>query len=194
MQGNNMKEKNVENYLRQHLSGDPPREAFVQQALRDSTAALLRVHRRRSALRRAEFAAAAVLIVAIGFLGGRLSMPHALPSSVDVTPQAAAEPDGITVPSDLVAWLDAARLFRQLGMEDRMADAVESAGRLLPSDAVAASSVMEQNFTRTGDDVFENQNKHSILAEILRPHESVESISGIMAQSFGGYYYESKMD
>jgi hypothetical protein len=79
-------------------------------------------------------------------------------------------------------------------MEERMADAVESAGRLLPSDAVAASSVMGQSFTRTGDDVFENQNKHSILAEILRPHESVENVREIMAQSFGGYYYESKMD
>jgi anti-sigma factor RsiW len=138
--------------------------------------------------------AAAVLIAGIAFLGGRLSAPRKLPRSMDVAPRAVAETDGVNVPSDLVAWLDAARLFRQLGMEDRMADAVESAGRLLPSDAVAASSVMGQNFTRTGDDVFENQNKHSILAEILRPHESVESISGIMAQSFGGYYYESKMD
>ena len=139
-------------------------------------------------------AAAAVLIAGIAFLGGRLSVPRMLPRNVDITPRATAEPDGVTVPTDLVAWLDAARLFRQLGMEDRMADAVESAGRLLPSEAVAASSVMGQSFTRTSDDVFENQNKHSILSEILRPHESVEHVSGIMAQSFGGYYYESKMD
>jgi hypothetical protein len=140
--------------------------------------------------------AAAILIAGIAFLGGRLSVPRKLPRSVDVAPQAVAEAetDSVNVPSDLVAWLDAARLFRQLGMEERMADAVESAGRLLPSDAVAASSVMGQSFTRTGDDVFENQNKHSILAEILRPHESDESVSGIMAQSFGGYYYGSKMD
>jgi hypothetical protein len=139
-------------------------------------------------------AAAAVLIAGIAFLGGRLSAPRMLPMSVDIAPQATTEPDGVTVPSDLVAWLDAARLFRQLGMEDRMAQAVESAGRLLPSDTVAASSVMAQSNTGTGDGVFENQNKHSILAEILRPHESVESVGGIMAQSFGGYYYESKMD
>ena len=138
--------------------------------------------------------AAAVLIAGIAFLGGRLSAPRMLPMSVDIAPRASAEPDGITVPSDLVAWLDAARLFRQLGMEDRMADAVESAGRLLPSNAVAASGVMGQNVPPTGDDVFEDQNKRSILAEILRPHESVESVSGIMAQSFGDYDYESKVD
>jgi hypothetical protein len=46
----------------------------------------------------------------------------------------------------------------------------------------------------TDDEVFENQNKYSILAEILGPHESVGSISGIMAQSFGDYYYENEMD
>ena len=194
MQGDNMKEKDVEKHLRQHLSGSPPREAFKQQALRDSTAALVRVQRRRSAWRRAELAAAAALIAGIAFLGGRLSKPRTLPGSVEVTLQATAEPDGVTVPSDLIAWLDAARLFRQLGMEDRMARAVEHAGKLLPYDAVAANSVMGQSFTRTGDDVFENQNKHSILTDILDPHESVESISGIIAQSFGGHYYESKMD
>ena len=152
-----------------------------------SAAAPFFIWRRSSAWRRAELAAAAVLIAGVAFLGGRLSVPRKLPRSMDVAPQAVAETDGVNVPSDLVAWLDAACLFRQLGMEDRMADAVESAGRLLPSDAVVASSVMGQSFTRTGDDIFENQNEQSILAEILRPHESVESISGIIAQSSGGY-------
>ncbi|MFH1718733.1 MAG: hypothetical protein ABIF19_15365 [Planctomycetota bacterium] len=189
-----MKDRDTDTHLRQHLSGEPPREEFKQQALRDSTAEFVRVRRRRSALRRAELAAAAVLIAGIAFLGGRLSAPHTLPKSVNVAPQAAAEPDGVTVPSDVVAWLDAANLFRQLGMEDRMARAVEHAGKLLSNDAVAASSVMEQAFTVNDDEVFEDQNKHLILSDILRPHGSVEGISGIMAQSFGGYNYESKMD
>ena len=159
-----------------------------------SAAAPFLIWRRSSTRRRAEQVAVAVLIAGIAFIGGRLSVPRTLPRNVDIAPVAAAETDGVNVPSDLVAWLDAARLFRQLGMEERMADAVESAGRLLPSDAVAASSVMGQSNTGTGDDVFENQNKHSILTEILRPHESVENVREIMAQSFGGYYYESKMD
>ena len=189
-----MEEKDVEKYLGQHLSGEPPREAFKQQTLRDSTAALVRVQRRRSAWRRAELAAAAVLIAGIAFLGGRLSKPRTLPRNVDVALQVTAEPDGVTVPSDLVAWLDAAYLFKRLGMEDRMARAVERAGKLLPYDAVAASSVTGQTFTATGHEVIKGQSKNLILANILYPHESVESISGIIAQSFGGYYYESKMD
>lgn len=195
MQGDSMKDKDVDKYLRQHLSGSPPREALKQQALRDSTAALVRVRRRRSAWRRAELTVAAVLIAGIAFIGGRLSVPHKLPRSVDVAPRAVAETDGVNVPSDLVAWLDAARLFKRLGMEERMARAVEHAGKLLPYDAVTTINMTGQALAANGgDEVFENQNKHSILSDILGPHESVESISGIIAQSFGGNYYESKMD
>lgn len=194
MQGDSMKEKDVEKYLSQHLSGSPPREALKQQALRDSTAALVRVRRRRTARRRAECAVAAVLIAGIAFIGGRLSVPRKLPRSVDVAPQAVAKTDGINVPNDLVAWLDAARLFKRLGMEERMGRAFEYASELTPYDAVATISTTGQASAFTGDEVLENQNKRFNLAEILRPHESVGSISGIIAQSFGGYYYENEMD
>ena len=189
-----MKDRDIDTLLSQHLSGDQPREAFKQETLGDLTAEFVRVRRRCSAWRRAELAAAAILIAGVAFLGGRRSAPSTLPGSTDVAPQAATDPDGVTVPSDLVAWLDAARLFRRLGMEDRMARAVDHAGKLLPYEAMAANSAMGQTLAAAGDGVFENQNKHSILADILRPHESVESVGGIMAQSFGGYNYESKTD
>ncbi|UCE46985.1 MAG: hypothetical protein JSW47_15410, partial [Phycisphaerales bacterium] len=191
-----MKDKDVDKYLSQHLSGSPPRESFKQQTLGDSTAALVRAYRRRSARRRAELAAAAVLIAGIAFLGGRLSKPRTLPRNVDAALQVTGEPDGVNVPSDLVAWLDAARLFKQLGMEDRMARAVERAGKMLPYDAVAASSVTGQAFTANddGEEVFEDQDKYPILADILYPHESVVSISGIKTQSFGGDNYASRKD
>jgi hypothetical protein len=138
--------------------------------------------------------AAAVVIAGIAFIGGRLSVPRTLPRSVDVAPRAVAETDGVNVPSDLVAWLDVARLFKRLGMEERMARAFEHASELTPYDTVASISTTGQVLTFTDDEVFENQNKHSILTEILGPHESVESISGIIAQSFGGHYHASKMD
>ena len=194
MQGDNMKDKDVDKYLRQHLSGDAPREAFKQQTLRDSTAALVRARRRRSAWRRAELVAAAVLIAGVAFLGGRLSAPRTLSRNVDVAPRAAAEPDGVTVPSELVAWLDAARLFRQLGMEDRMSRAVERASRLLPYDSVAGSSATGQASVATGEGVVKYQSKQFIPTGTLRAHESVESAGGLIAQSFGGYNYASKMD
>ncbi len=150
-----MKDRDIDTLLSQHLSGDQPREAFKQETLGDLTAEFVRV-RRRSAWRRAELAAAAILIAGLAFLGGRLSVPPSLPRSTDVAPLAAAESDGVTVPSDLVAWLDAASLFRRLGMEERMARAVERAGRLMPYDAVATSSVTGQALASTGDEVLDN--------------------------------------
>jgi hypothetical protein len=205
MQGDSMKDKDVDKLLSEHLSGSAPREALKQQALRDSTTALIQVQRRRLAWRRAELTAAAVLIAGIAFLGGRLSVPRTLPRNLsipftlprnmDIEPRAVAETNSVNVPSDLVAWLDAARLFKRFGMEERMVRAFEHAGKLVPYDALAASSATGQAlFTNGGDDVFENQNKFTILNEIIYPHEPVESMSGIIAQSFGGYYNESKMD
>jgi hypothetical protein len=190
-----MKDNDVDKYLSEYFSGSAPREAFKQQAFRDSTTALLQVQRRRLAWRRAALAAAAALIAGIAFIGGRLSMPRPLPGSMDIEPRVAVEPDGVTVPSDLVVWLDAARLFKRFGMEERMVRAYEHASELTPYKAVASINTTGRTLvTDGGDEIFKNQNKHSILAEILDPHESVESICGIIAQSFGGNYYESEMD
>jgi len=189
-----MEDRDVDTHLRQHLLGKLPREAFKQQMLRDSTAELVHVRRRHSAWRRAELATAAILIAGVAFLSGRLSAPQRLPRSVDVAPRAAAELDGVTVPSDLIAWLDAARLFRQLAMEDRMARAVERAASLLPVDTVAASSVTGQTFAASGDGVAEDQSKHISRAGRPLPQEWVESVNGIMAQSFGGYSHARQMD
>jgi hypothetical protein len=174
-----MKDGDIDTRLRQYLSGDQPREAFKQETLRDSTAEFVRVQRRRSALRRAELSAAAVLIAGIAFLGGRLSAPPTSPRSVDVAPQAVAESDSVAVPSDLVAWLDAARLFKQLGMQDRMARAVERAGELLPSDTVITSDQTEQVFAADGS--VDNQEPITVQG----PHISAKRSNQILAQVFG---------
>ena len=197
MQGDSMKEKDVDKYLSKHLSGSAPRKALKQEVLRDSTAVFVKVRRRHSIRRRAECAVAAVLIAGIAFIGGRLSAPRTLPGNVDIAPQAAAETetDSVTVPSELVVWLDAARLFKRLGMEDRMIRAFEHASKLTPYDTVASISMTGHAFSNNGnDEVFENQNNHSILAEIFGRQNSLENINGIMAQSFGDYHYENEMD
>jgi hypothetical protein len=166
----------------QHFSGDPPREAFKQQVLRDSTAEFVRVCRRRSTWRRAAISAAAILIAGVAFLGGQLSVKLTLPTRVDVVTRVGAEPDGVNVPGELVAWLEAALLFRQLGMEDRMARAVERAGRLLTVDTkVIADGQAEQVFVAA----IEDQKKLMELMDMLGPQPSAESINHILAQSFG---------
>ena len=129
-------------------------------------------------------------------IGGRLSVPRKLPMSVDIARPLTTEPGGITVPNDLVVWLDAARLFKRLGMEERMVRAFDNAGELLPYDAVDEINMTGQafSFDSNSEEIFKDQNKHSILAEILSPQESIGSISEIIAQSFGDYYYENEMD
>ena len=177
-----MKDRDADTHLMQHLSGEPPREAFKQQTLRDSTAEFIRVRRRRSALRRAELAAAAVLITGVAFLGGRLSMPRTLPASMGDPPPMAAKPDSVNVPNELVAWLDAARLFRQLGMKDRMARAVDRAGKLLPVDTSIAGDQTLRVFAAGS---IENQTERVEPMGISGPNPSAESINQILAQFLG---------
>ena len=171
-----MKDRDADTHLMQHLSGEPPRETFRQQVLRDSTNEFIRVWQRRSAWRRAKLATAAVLIIGVAFLGGRLSIPRTLSESVD------AMPDGVNVPSELVAWLEAARLFRQLGMEDRMARAVERAGRLLPANTFLADDGTLRVFAAGSVD---NQKEHPEPMGILGPNPSADNPDQILAQSFG---------
>ncbi len=177
-----MKDIDADTNLKRHLSGEPPREAFKQQVLNESTAEFIRVWRRRSAWRRAKIAAAAVLIAGIAFFGGRLSMQPKLPTTVDFTTRVETKTDGVYVPGELVAWLEAARLFRQLGMEDRMARAVERAGRLLPPDSFIAGG---QTLPVFAAESIENQTERVELMGISGPNPSVESINHILAQSFG---------
>ena len=168
--------------LGQHLSGDPPEEAYKQQVLRDSTAAFIQMRRMRSAWRMVKLAAAAVLVAGVAFLGGRLSMPGTPVGNAVETPQPIVKSDGVTVPTELVAWLESARLFRQLGMEDRMARAVERAGRLLPADTFIADGQALRVFAAESID---NQTDRLELMSIPGPHSSAESINQILAKSFG---------
>ncbi len=185
-----MKDSDTDTHLKQHLSGEPPREAFREKTLRNSTDEFVRIRRRRSALRRMELAAAVILISCTAFLAGRLSAPHTLPKGVDDAPLAAAvpetpriEPEGVTVPTDLIAWLQAANLFRQLGMEDRMARAIDRAGKLVPAEKVSAGGETGQVFASGG--AVENQKEYIQPAAMAGPKSSTESGNRILAQIFG---------
>lgn len=176
-----MKDRDTDINLKRHLSGEPPREAFKQQVLRESTAEFIRVSRRRTAWRRAKIVAAAVVIAGVAFFGGRLSVTPASSKDVDVTEHADTD-DGVYVPTELVAWLETARLFMRLGMEDRMARAVERAGRLLPAGTFIADGQVRQVFAAES---VENEKKLMELMDMQGPQPSAESINHILAQYFG---------
>lgn len=127
-----MNDRDVDKLLVQALSGGSPEQVFRRRVLSDSMAALSVERARRFRLRAASLSAAAVLIAAVSFLSGRISAPPAGREPTVATAPDADEAQTVSVPSDLVAWLEAARFFKQLGMEQRVALAYERAGQLVP--------------------------------------------------------------
>ncbi len=124
-----------------------------------------------------------IMLIAMGaFVCGNFRGLH-LGATGKVPVPAAVENEQMTsVPRELVAWLEAARLFRQLGMDDRMARAVERAGRLLPVDTFIADGQAGQVFAAGSID---NQTDRLELMGMSGPHSSAESVNQILAQSFG---------
>ena len=208
-----MKSEDWDKLLERGLSGGPPRPGFREEVLANSVAAFVRGWRRRARWRAVPLSAAAVLIAAVSFLLGRHSLPEPGAEKTPVVTPIAAGGQGVTVPNDLVAWLDAARLFRQLGMPDRMGRAVDRASRLLPYDTAtgavacgtAALGCEMEGITpgsggatwtsdvpsRTADPRFTILSALALPATPLRPssleprRSSVENVSQIMAQSLG---------
>jgi hypothetical protein len=134
-----MNNADMDKLLEQGLSGEPPREEFRERVLRDSLVTFARARRTRVRRRAALLAAAAVVIAGASFVLGRYSWPQESLVAPPVSRPAAADSQGVTVPSELVQWVEAARLFRQLGMEDRMARAVDHASKLVPYDTATGA-------------------------------------------------------
>ena len=127
-------------------------------------------------------AVAAVLTIGVAFVAGRVTAPVRVNRTEIIARRQGGKLDGVTVPDELVAWLEAARLFRHLGMEDRMARAVERAGRLLPEDTFIADDQTVGVFAAHST---ESQTQNAEPMDISGPNPSAESISQILAQSFG---------
>jgi hypothetical protein len=177
-----MDSHNADKLLEQGLSGDPPGQAFRARVLLDSTAALARRRRIVAGWRTALLSAAAVVVASVSFLLGRGSVGPLLPPPV-TGPVAANEGGAVVVSAELVAWLQAAQTFRQLGMQDRMARAVERAGRLLPADVIIADNGAGEVFVAAGS--VESQKKLAEPMDGSGPRPSAEGINPILAQSLG---------
>lgn len=172
-----MDNRDWDRLLERNLSGDPPGRVFRTRVVLESTTAL--IHRRQIAARWrvAARAAAAVLIAAVSFLAGRFSYTQAETGAAVLPAPVASENKTAAVQAELVAWMDAARFFRQLGMEDRMMRAYERAGELLPRDVTAADGGMERMWAATGD-----EQEPGGVVEAPDSRGSVEVVKRMMAQ------------
>lgn len=175
-----MNNQDIDHLLEEGLSGDPPLEPFRSRVLRDSTEAFVRARRGRTWRRFTALSAAAVFIAALSFLLGRYSWPP--PAG---TPIVADAGDTVAVSKDLVAWLQAAQLFGQLRMNDRMVRAVERASRLLPVDTAIMDAQFAPTLAATRTVPLEYREEPEETLGIPGPSPSIQVSHQILAQSFG---------
>ena len=183
-----MNNQDIDRLLEESLSGDPPRQVFRAQVLLDSTEAFVHARRSRARWRLVAFNVAAVFIGGVSFLLGHYSAPQPAPN-----PVTADVSETVAVPKELIACVSAARLFKQLHMEDRMNRALDCAGRLLPREAIATSSAAGPVFAAGGEG-FESQSRYVGSGPKPGSSQSTENANRILAGYLGGHYHESGMD
>lgn len=166
-----MNDQDTNRLIEDALSANAASNAFKEHVLRESTAAFSRgrvLHRR---MRTAGFTSLVLLLAATAFFCGRLSVPRELGGRQIVMQNVDEQDNSVRVSRDLVAWLDAARFFTQLGMEERAALSYRQASELIPYDVPAHQQAS-----------FESQ---SMLAGIS-PEREDGILNKIIAQNFGG--------
>jgi len=183
-----MNNQDIDRLLEHSLSGEPAGQVFRARVLMDSMEAFVRARRTRARWHFTALSAAAVFLAGVSFLLGRCSLPQ--PAMPPVGPYAT---DTVAVPKDLVACLSAARLFKQLHMEDRMNRALDCAGRLLPREAIATGGAAGPVFAAGGEG-FESQSMYVGPSPKPGSSPSAENANRILAGYFGGYYHESGVD
>jgi hypothetical protein len=179
-----MNHEDFDRLLEQGLTGDPPRPEFREQVLRSSLAMLARRRRNRVIWRTTALSAAAVVIAGVSFLLGRTSLTRPEPSTAAIPTRVAAEGQTVAIPSEVVAWLEAARLFGQLGMDERMGRAIDHAHKLLSYDIAIAGDATAP-VVAVGGGAAESQAHRLGSGRRVDLHEPVENVNRIMAQSLG---------
>jgi len=166
-----MKNQDMEHLIEDALSECSATDAFKENLLRSSTTTLVRgriLHRR---LRTAGFALLIMLVTGAVFLCGRLSVPGKALNKQALVHDVDEQVEGVMVSRELVVWLDAARFFTQLGMQERAALSYRQASELIPYDVPARRQA--------------GLELQSMLAGIS-PDCDNEIFGKIIAQNFGG--------
>jgi hypothetical protein len=179
-----MNDAEVDELLEGALAGPGPHEVLRKQMLRELLASLARRRQKRTQWRMGGLAAAAGVIAAVSFLLGRCSAPSRETGAPPVATRAAGADQTVVVPSEVVAWLEAARFFKQLGMEERVAHAYERASALLPQEAAIAGGATGPVFAADSQ-AMERGRKRAGPVGTSGPRPPIVNMGRIMAQSFG---------
>jgi hypothetical protein len=158
-----MNNQDINKLIEDALSTDAAGEAFKEQVLRDSTSVLIRGRVLRRQFRAAGLTLAILLAATAAFICGRMSAPDRIIYRQAVVKTVGDKNDGVRVSRDLLAWLDAAKFFTQLGMNERAAFSYKKASELIPREMPDSLQV--------------GFGPRSVLAGILQDYESVRGHS-----------------
>ena len=126
-----MNDFDIDKLISDSLTSGPVSDAFRERLLRESTGALVRSRRFGKRMRAAGLVLAIMLTATGAFVCGNLrGLRHGAKEKVMV-PAAGENGQRMSVPRELVAWLDAGRFFERLGMQERAVRAYKTASGLI---------------------------------------------------------------
>ncbi len=118
------------------LKKDSSDASFREQLLLKSQSTLVRSRAIRHIIRTTGVSSCILLLVVGAFVCGRFTADG---RTGDVAVANAG--DNITVPAELVAWLDAGRFFERIGMQDRAVRAYKNASKLIPAESIDQQAI-----------------------------------------------------
>ncbi len=172
--------------------------AFRRRLKQQSGQALTKGHKRRLWYRRTGLMCVVLLVAISAFWSGRITTkPQSLMGSTAII-NARRNHGTVLVARELVTWLDAARFFQQLGMEERADKAFQLASTLAPAMEHQPQMAEQKTETRFVSTVHKENTLSSLLARydtcvrarqktIVKPSSVYERKHvPIIAQSIGG--------
>lgn len=194
-----MSNDDMNKLIEEALSACPASDSFKEHLLQDSTTTFTRSRTLQRRLRMTGFTIVILLFAATAFFCGRLSIFSQMTNRQVAVRTVREDNDGIRVSKDLVAWLDAARFFTRLGMNERAALSYKQASDLVPYDALFESqqagnraknvwAAASDNLSITGSHLQDTIDR-SYSAAVLNNHKRGsglphEILSQITAQHF----------
>ena len=158
-----MNNQDINKLIEDALSANSASGIFKEQVLHDSTTALIRGRVLRMQFRAAGLMLAILMATAAAFVCGRLSVSDRITDRQEAVQTVGDKDDGVRVSRDMVAWLDAARFFTQLGMNERAAFSYKKASELIPRNMPDSQNA--------------GLGPQSVFASILQDYKSVHGYS-----------------
>lgn len=132
-----MSNHDVNKLIEDALNASPSGDAFKNQLLQNTTAVFIKDRTFKRRLRVTGFVFMILMVTTTAFFSGRLSVSERITNHQVAVQTAVEDKESVRVSKDMVVWLDAARFFTQLGMDERAALSYKQASDLIPYDIPA---------------------------------------------------------